>query len=999
MYFIDSRGNKRFKVTKAEFMLFKLINDFSFVNETQLNMLWSVCKGYPLELHNYILHKWTEHGCILKKRAKTNNIPRRIYTLTKAGKDFLSKNGIKVYGESTAVNKHNEQAIETIIQGLYCARFKKYDLHLTNEYHPLCIYGVDGVYNLSTFSPFHLYNRFNNKRDKPIRVSVSFKETGIINRFIKHGYTNKLLNRECKQEHKQEANKESTGKPNREKWQQSISKLSFIQNTLKADYQQKSSTLNILGQLSTNIANSCLYYGITSKDIYSLLHEIDLLITDTDNKKQMLRNIDGYVGYTKSVTSVHSDIPNSLSDKTSASIRNNSPIDIPDKGTDSSPLSTKATNKNVIANNNDATSTSIASKPDAFNELTSLLSGSQDSNDHSFNIDNLYSSLNEENKGKHSKKKHKNKTHSPKYLKSDTKKVSIESIDSIIKKLVSKKGIIDFNHSHGDALAYCLPNGLIIEIQNKALHQVLEKLYQSNDLTKFTDSELRGLFIIALLNIVLVKTNVAKENSNSMDNQFSYLDRDFIWCNSMIANNYLDLEKYDFRTFNKQLGNQFGESREFPFESDMMVSFIRNKRRQELFIELDNRTESNQIQIQKVINYIWYARHHPDKDIQMIISITDGSLPMPPKFLTYSNVSRKLGSLTSAMIKAYFHDRNGEKIYLYKAYMNTPNLTIKVSGVSETGVDVAEFLLGSNPFKQQYSTLQSLIKRFESSGHYKCKLSVNPVYKECINSSIYMHYDYNLGCTDSTQFGYSHAIKNPRIGSLEINTLLTHQKDTVPIIFGSEHSLDTVITQLQLSSSATQPIVIFPPRERLLTSIVLSEFKNAFNWSSNYSTKNPIFIQPLVNGIGNTQIISELRWLTIQYSTDLNKICQSGNLNKGIETSGLVNSWKQASPIKKSFFEGCDKVLQTEGQNKKEQQYFMATKVPLFLIPINWFRKESKKWPSSQSQPILNPIFEFNNVGPLSSTTLSKKFKSSITLEAYNLNSSSINSRSKINLN
>lgn len=995
MYFIDSRGNKRFKITNAEFMLFKLINNFSFVNESQLNMLWAICKGYPLELHNYILHKWTAHGCILKKRAKTENIPRRIYTLTKAGKDFLANNGIKVYSESTAINKHNEQAIETIVQGLYCARFKKYDLNLTNEYHALCIYGVDGEYNLSTFSPFHLYNSLNNKQDKPIRVSASFKETGILNRFIKHGYTNKLLN----SEYKQETNKESTGNPNRNKWQQSISKLSFIQKNLKTKYKQQPSTLDIIGQLSTEITNSCLYYGVTSKDIYALLHEINLVITDPENNHQELQNIDDYVGYTKSISTVYGNTTNSLSDKRTSSIRNNSPIDIPDKDTDLSSLSSK--DNNPIKDDTDAASPPIVPKPDAFNELTSLLSNTQGSNDHSFDIDNLYSSLNKDLKGKgkghRSKKNRKSNTHTPKYLNSSTKRDSIESIDSIIKKLVSKKGIIDFNHCHGDALAYYLPKGLIIEIQNKSLHQILEKLYHSSNLLNFTDDELRGLFVIALLNIVLIKTDIAKATNNCLDNQFNYLNRDFIWSNNMIANNYLDLEKYDFRTFNKQLGNQFGESREFPFESDMMISFTRNNRRQELFIELDNRTESNQIQIQKVINYIWYARHNPDKDIQMIISVTDGSLPMPPKFLTYSNVSRKLGSLTSALIKAYFHDKNGEKIYLYKAYMNTPNLTIKVSGVSETGVDVAEFLLGSNPFNKQYAALQSLIRTFESSGHYKCTLSVNSVYRKCTASSVFMNYDYNLGGTTSTQFEYSHAIKDPRLGFLEITTLLTHKKAKVPIIFGLEHSLDTVITQLQLSSSTTQPIVIFPPRERLLTSICLSEFKDAFNWSSNYSTKNPLFIQPLLNGIENPQLISELRWLTIQYDSNLIKMYQSGNLKKENTASGLVNSWKQESQIKESFFEGCNKALQTEGQNKKEQQYLMATKVPLFLIPIDFFIKESKKWPNSQSQPILNPIFEFSNVGQLSSITLSKKFKSSMTLEAFNLNSSSINSRSQIN--
>lgn len=57
-----------------------------------------------------------------------------------------------------------------------------------------------------------------------------------------------------------------------------------------------------------------------------------------------------------------------------------------------------------------------------------------------------------------------------------------------------------------------------------------------------------------------------------------------------------------------------------------MISFGRNGRRQEVFVELDYRTESNKTQIQKILNYINYALQNPQRDILLSMSVTDGAL-------------------------------------------------------------------------------------------------------------------------------------------------------------------------------------------------------------------------------------------------------------------------------------------------------------------------------------------------------------------------------------
>src|SRR5699024_441625 len=106
------------------------ICDLGFVNSSQLSMLYSVVQGYPVLFPRTILSKWCQYSGLLLKRPKSkattaSAVPRSIYIPTKACRTFLSQQGIALGTDPlVAVNSHNEQAIEVVVQSLYASAFK-----------------------------------------------------------------------------------------------------------------------------------------------------------------------------------------------------------------------------------------------------------------------------------------------------------------------------------------------------------------------------------------------------------------------------------------------------------------------------------------------------------------------------------------------------------------------------------------------------------------------------------------------------------------------------------------------------------------------------------------------------------------------------------------------------------------------------------------------------------------------------------------------------------
>lgn len=137
----------------------------------------------------------------------------------------------------------------------------------------------------------------------------------------------------------------------------------------------------------------------------------------------------------------------------------------------------------------------------------------------------------------------------------------------------------------------------------------------------------------SLMNLKLISTSAASEKPVDAF-RYPTANPDNLLRNiNLISNPAFEPALLDTSSFKNQYKYQ-----QYTFVADEVVSFSRNGRRQEIFVEQNNRTESNNTQIQKILNYISYALEHPQRDILLMISITDGSLSSP-KVPKYTNRS------------------------------------------------------------------------------------------------------------------------------------------------------------------------------------------------------------------------------------------------------------------------------------------------------------------------------------------------------------------------
>lgn len=408
---------------------------------------------------------------------------------------------------------------------------------------------------------------------------------------------------------------------------------------------------------------------------------------------------------------------------------------------------------------------------------------------------------------------------------------------------------------------------------------------------------------------------------------------------------------------------------DFPFVADEMISFKRAGRPHELFVELDNRTEGNATQIQKVLNYIWYALEHPEKEIMMVLAIADGSVPTK-QISQYGNIGRKLGNLATRLFRAYVpnthhthsqqtnlkgDDGHEEIVYLTDLYQQATNLSVRLTGVGEAHLDVAEFLLGSDYFLDYVSSVSRLVAhynnrandwqaRFEPSAQYRSYVSQLPTRYglKCHLSGTHLvnqktrhndqSKDHNSSSngwpnsvfadptlrntpgdaasvtpqgTNQNTFGDEKCHPNStqqhplvhdtfdRWGTLVLTRQQSDYQRTQPILFGHEHSLDTLWHQYQLSTAppalglpTIPPITIYPHRERSVTAISLPEYRTMFNYPTTHAFQTPLLIQPYWGLTQNLQLQQELRWLIYQYQRDIIKYFQTGELNTS--SSGLA---------------------------------------------------------------------------------------------------------------
>lgn len=422
---------------------------------------------------------------------------------------------------------------------------------------------------------------------------------------------------------------------------------------------------------------------------------------------------------------------------------------------------------------------------------------------------------------------------------------------------------------------------------------------------------------------------------------------------NLISNPAFEPALLDTSSFKNQYKYQ-----QYTFVADEVVSFSRNGRRQEIFVEQDNRTESNNTQIQKILNYISYALEHPQRDILLMISITDGSLSSP-KVPKYTNIGRKLASLSSKFLKSYLPDENGERVFLSQMYKQANNLKIVLSGVSESQVDLTQFLLGSNYSMDYYQTIKKYVAEInKNSSQWNASLELSKEFSviihdpELATQPLDKLSSFNENSPTKGLWRYTDTMyASPILGTIHYRNKLSRQRYNQPVIIGDEHSLDTVIQTLELVNRANTvkdtcpPVVIYPHRERPVTAITLNQYRDLYNWLPTWRPTIPVLIQPLTGLKDNLQLHKELRWLTIQYDLDIYNYFKIGAINKfalkkhpdyGNEYVSMLK-WSTNTKAR-SYDELHQLALKME---KKE----FVDQLKLNEIPLGLFKTVLERWP------------------------------------------------------
>ena len=459
-------------------------------------------------------------------------------------------------------------------------------------------------------------------------------------------------------------------------------------------------------------------------------------------------------------------------------------------------------------------------------------------------------------------------------------------------RLVESNSIADEEQaSQGSTLrAFKLSNSLkgfgVLTADRKAIRQLLD-----NPPADYSNYQVLLLLRLANFNLIKLQRNLdslqpandASQSSESIGlKRFTkYTASALINNDHLIFNPAFDLDKFDCSSFNRQFSNEFAQH-DLPFIADMMISFNRLHRRHELFIELDNRTESNDRQAEKARNYIEYALRHPKKEIEMIIAVTDGSLSSP-RVPDYNNVGRKLGNIASRILQTYLV-RDGHRVYLSDLYQQAANLTIKITGVSEAHLDVAEFLLGSNYSMDYAAAIHNLARFFNQHTDWRAEFIAGRNYRAllkdpqafCRPLGMIKHHRINWQAK-----GLSHLLPPNEVNSQGIWGQLRFTypgagvQYTQPLIFGQEHSLDTIMWTYNLTYLAQQgskhgyPIVLYPYREREVTAVTLDSYPGMRDWNQSYSFRQLLLVQPRWSANSNHQLQRELRWLMIQYDKQI----------------------------------------------------------------------------------------------------------------------------------
>ena len=980
---------QRFKgslsLTEKDMTLLQLICRFGFVNDSQLDMLYSVVQHYPTRFFHPILLKWTQYSGLLQKRKKpriitSTSVIRNVYIPTKICRSFLNENGF-VLGDDplVAVNSHNEQAIEVVVQSLYSAMFK------ASIYVPYSAYLASTTgYKLLMNPEMSVEFMDSDNTTQKNRILLDPEGFRLPDTFIQK---NQIWNPEVAPRNSKPALSSSVPTYSLRKH------YSFIRSISTAPIDKQ------LSLITTSTYMSLLDGGIDSNDLSILGNNYSLLfignkdyLSINDNKTSSSSKYKNAVN-DKAKEAEGEAIESSYLDKESDFKVSGSIIDesgkprdskkqgrlnvflndvselsngsedkpsgrdahLGEKGSKSASKADKTKEDNRFINDSQAELDKLLAGVDAKDNTVSPGGDSLGSQNSANNTNGVSESPSGDSLGtKNSVNKAKGTRMSPggDSLGSQNSANSTNGIrkspggDTLGTK-ISANSINGIRKSPGgDTLGTQNKNGFLYRLSG------VSRPIQITDTQNFKKNPNYSANS-SLMNLKLISASAASEKPVDAF-RYPTANPDNLLRNiNLISNPAFEPALLDTSSFKNQYKYQ-----QYTFVADEVVSFSRNGRRQEIFVEQDNRTESNNTQIQKILNYISYALEHPQRDILLMISITDGSLSSP-KVPKYTNIGRKLASLSSKFLKSYLSDENGERIFLSQMYKQANNLKIVLSGVSESQIDLTQFLLGSNYSMDYYQTIKKYVAEInKNSSQWNASLELSKEFSAIIHDPelatqpLDKLSSLNENSPAKGLWRYTDTMyASPILGTIHYRNKLSRQRYNQPVIAGDEHSLDTVIQTLELINRASAikdtcpPVVIYPHRERPVTAITLNQYRDLYNWLPTWRPTIPVMIQPLTGLKDNLQLHKELRWLPIQYDLDIYNYFKIGAINKFALKKHPDYGNEYITPLKWSTNTKARSYDELHQLALKMEKKEFVDQLKLNEIPLGLFRTVLERWP------------------------------------------------------
>lgn len=457
---------------------------------------------------------------------------------------------------------------------------------------------------------------------------------------------------------------------------------------------------------------------------------------------------------------------------------------------------------------------------------------------------------------------------------------------------------------------------------------------------------------------------------------------------NLINNAGLHPTDFDGSSFNRQFNLKPGVNNDFPFVADQMLSFERHHRPHQIFEELDNRTENNATQIQKMQNYTWYALHHPELAIDVLINTTDGSLTTQ-RLDHPVNVGRRLGNLASRFMRAY-NVEQGQSYYLNDLYSQTHNLHIYLSGVGESAIDLAMLMNGTNFLADWYQSLQDLVMGMNQDLTWRVSFHPNRQMQYVLDHPQLMQPQFamiNQPIINPQERGIYQYLPPEIINSAHIwgSIHFDYEQGNVhyaqPVLFGLEHQLDTVLAtynQIYLGRNnrqANYPIVIYPHREIAVTAITLPDYQDNLPEQETYSYHEPLLVQPHWGMSDNRQLHTELRWVLRQYHKAIQQYFITGWIRKQDQQHHLDYGQRYLPLLHASLADAPRPYGELRQLASTIDSLTFVNQLRLNEVPLGVFRVLLERWPAgrqaiSMLEQIASPTTRFiSHVTTLPTTT------------------------------